>query len=75
MHLPDWVNTVVCDKGFIEKGVLAELREAGKQKKKIICISAAAGWNIKHQWVAVEFVFQKNYLSKDCTVRRRKVVR
>lgn len=40
MHLPDWVNTAVCDKGFIEKGVLAELREAGKQKKDHLYLCA-----------------------------------
>lgn len=39
MHLSPWVNTAGCDKGFIERGVLAELQEAGKHKK-IMCISA-----------------------------------
>lgn len=32
MSFPHWVNTVLCDKGFIEQGVPAGLREAGKQQ-------------------------------------------
>lgn len=47
-----------------------ELREAGKQNThpKTSCVSlysAAAGWDIKHWWVAVEFVLQKNFSFKD----------
>ncbi len=32
MRLSHWVNTVVCDKGFREEGILAEMK--GKKKKK-----------------------------------------
>lgn len=32
MHLSRWVNTVVCDKGFREKGILAELEGLGGEK-------------------------------------------
>lgn len=37
MRLSHWVNTVPCDKGFREKGILAELK--GKGEKNAVCIS------------------------------------
>lgn len=35
------------------------MKGRGGKERKIICISAAASWNIKYQWVAVGPVFQK----------------
>ena len=53
MPLPHWVNTAVCDKGFIEKGVMAELG-SGEEKKKInkkeiICISALSRSQLEYK--------------------------